>query len=311
MHAIAEVAFERHGKPVSRAANYSAHAEYNAEQVTAFRMGDVDCVIVTQGDRGWPEFGNGGQPWFAALLVRHGWVTVQQDGRYCQAGPGSFSCVDGSRPYGLEASADGELAVFRIPCEMLRQRVGRTEPYTAIAVDRKCADGLLMNAYLASIADVAANEGLADLHRFGVHTVDLLVATILARGSQRGERSLHREALLCRAKQAILNNISNPDVDAATIAVKMGITQRYMSSLFSDEKTTFSKFLLAARLERCIHMLSQPRRGSRMISEVAFACGFCNFSHFCKAFKARTGMTPSQYRAKFNLVLTENSLSTT
>lgn len=311
MHAIAEVAFERHGKTVSGAVDYSAHAEYRAKQVTAFRMGDVDCVIVTQRDRGWPEVGHGGQPWFAALLVRQGWITVQQDGRFCQVESGSFCCVDGSRPYGLEASADGEFAVFRVPNEMLRQRVGRTEPYTAISVDRNRADGLLMNAYLASIADVAANEGLADLHRFGVHTVDLLVATISARGAQRGVRSLHREALLCRAKQAILNSISNPDVDAATIAEELGITQRYISSLFTDEKTTFSKFLLAARLERCIYLLSHPCRGSRMISEVAFACGFCNFSHFCKAFKARTGVTPSQYRAKFNSVLTEDSLSTT
>ncbi|WP_201742141.1 helix-turn-helix domain-containing protein [Mangrovicoccus ximenensis] len=44
--------------------------------------------------------------------------------------------------------------------------------------------------------------------------------------------------------------------------------------------------------------LFQPVGGAarRSISEVAFDLGFCASAHFCRAFKARWGMTPDEFR---------------
>jgi AraC-like DNA-binding protein len=39
------------------------------------------------------------------------------------------------------------------------------------------------------------------------------------------------------------------------------------------------------------------------ISEVCYNSGFSNFSHFNKQFKKSTGVTPSEYRKQFNLIL--------
>jgi AraC-like DNA-binding protein len=44
-------------------------------------------------------------------------------------------------------------------------------------------------------------------------------------------------------------------------------------------------------------MLGDPAQHGRAISDIAFACGFNELSHFSRAFKARFGQSPRHYRA--------------
>ena len=34
------------------------------------------------------------------------------------------------------------------------------------------------------------------------------------------------------------------------------------------------------------------------ITEISIECGFANLYHFCRTFKQRTGLTPTEYAAK-------------
>ena len=45
--------------------------------------------------------------------------------------------------------------------------------------------------------------------------------------------------------------------------------------------------------------------GTQKISAVSEACGFSNPYHFCRAFKQRTGLTPSQYMQQNRLLFTD------
>jgi len=40
-------------------------------------------------------------------------------------------------------------------------------------------------------------------------------------------------------------------------------------------------------------LLSNPER---TVKEIAMQCGFVDSAHFCKAFKAESGLTPKSYR---------------
>jgi len=42
--------------------------------------------------------------------------------------------------------------------------------------------------------------------------------------------------------------------------------------------------------------LASPHARRRTITEIAFACGFNDLSHFGRVFAERMGMTPSQWR---------------
>lgn len=63
---------------------------------------------------------------------------------------------------------------------------------------------------------------------------------------------------------------------------------------------TFTQFVNEYRLVHASKLLAEQ---TMSITEVCFECGFNNFSHFNKSFKAFTGQNPSQYRNQLKTVL--------
>mgnify|MGYP000108632097 CR=1 FL=1 len=63
---------------------------------------------------------------------------------------------------------------------------------------------------------------------------------------------------------------------------------------------TFIQFVNEYRLVHASKLLAEQ---SLSITEVCFECGFNNFSHFNKQFKAFTGQNPSEYRNQLKTVL--------
>jgi len=64
---------------------------------------------------------------------------------------------------------------------------------------------------------------------------------------------------------------------------------------------TFVQFVNEYRLVHASKLLAEKPMS---ITEVCFECGFNNFSHFNKSFKAFTGQNPSEYRNQLKMVLT-------
>jgi AraC family transcriptional regulator, positive regulator of tynA and feaB len=52
------------------------------------------------------------------------------------------------------------------------------------------------------------------------------------------------------------------------------------------------------RVSRAAKLLADPRAGHRSITEIAFACGFSDNTHFGRVFATRMGVTPTQWRPK-------------
>lgn len=63
---------------------------------------------------------------------------------------------------------------------------------------------------------------------------------------------------------------------------------------------TFTQFVNEYRLVHASKLLAEKPMS---ITEVCFECGFNNFSHFNKSFKAFTGQNPSEYRNELKTVL--------
>jgi len=63
---------------------------------------------------------------------------------------------------------------------------------------------------------------------------------------------------------------------------------------------TFVTFLLEFRLTHAAKLLHENKQS---ISDICYACGFNNYSHFTNKFKSHTGRTPSDYRNELTGVL--------
>ncbi|WP_311979996.1 AraC family transcriptional regulator [Bradyrhizobium diazoefficiens] len=115
-------------------------------------------------------------------------------------------------------------------------------------------------------------------------------AAVLAGG--RGVPAARLRAI----KADIVKNLTDRQLSIEAVALRHGITPRYVSMLFDGDATTFSEFVLVQRLTRAHRMLVDPRLSDRTVSSVAFEAGFGDLSYFNRAFRGRYGATPSDVR---------------
>jgi AraC-like DNA-binding protein len=97
-------------------------------------------------------------------------------------------------------------------------------------------------------------------------------------------------------KADIRANTGNPRFSLEWLAARHGISPRYLRALFYGEGTSFTDFVLEARLSHAYRLLTDPRFSDRNVSAIAFESGFGDLSWFYQAFRRRFGMTPRDLR---------------
>ncbi len=103
-------------------------------------------------------------------------------------------------------------------------------------------------------------------------------------------------SFLQSAIQYMDENISDPDLSNDSIATRLGISEVYLRKLFNQYyQTTPRQYLLTQRMQKAMYLLINT---TLSITDIAVECGFSNLYHFCRTFKHRTGLTPTEYAAK-------------
>ncbi|MFH7495422.1 AraC family transcriptional regulator, partial [Pseudomonas syringae pv. tagetis] len=64
-------------------------------------------------------------------------------------------------------------------------------------------------------------------------------------------RGSRRSGLLLRIKDHMQANLSDTALSLDSVSARLGVSTRYISSLFQDEENSFGRYLLASRLQRC------------------------------------------------------------
>jgi AraC-like DNA-binding protein len=88
------------------------------------------------------------------------------------------------------------------------------------------------------------------------------------------------------------------DPDSASLAKRLGMSERSMQRKLSERSTSFSDQLSIARIERAKALMETT---AEPLTQIAFAVGFGTLEHFSRTFRARVGMAPSAYRASLLL----------
>lgn len=118
----------------------------------------------------------------------------------------------------------------------------------------------------------------------------------------KAELDEHKDPLLHlleKEKVYLDRNLSLPG-----LAEKMGIRTDVMSRLVNEKfEKNFNDFINGYRIAEARQLLEKPEWADMKIAAVAIDCGFKSISAFNTAFKKSVGMTPSQYRNRFNRAL--------
>jgi len=194
----------------------------------------------------------------------------------------------------------GDVLALRCPRAALGALASGIEDLCLQPIPRETPALSLLRDYVGAGRDeeTVAHGSLQQL--FVSHMHDLIAFAVSA-GRDGAEAAPHRDqraARLHAIKQDIERRLGEPDLSVAALAQRHGCTPRFIQRLFEQEGTTFSAYVLAQRLARAHGLLSEPRRGTEKIGEVALDCGFGDVSYFNRAFRREYGAAPSDVRAQ-------------
>ncbi|MGF7135850.1 AraC family transcriptional activator of tynA and feaB [Paraburkholderia sp. EB58] len=106
----------------------------------------------------------------------------------------------------------------------------------------------------------------------------------------------HERLSLDNIKSVASSHITDPDFEISFLARIFHCTVRTIQSRFAQNTESFSRWLLAERLELARFRFQVPEYSGRSTESIAYSCGFRDCSHFHRAFKARFLAPPGHFR---------------
>lgn len=91
----------------------------------------------------------------------------------------------------------------------------------------------------------------------------------------------------------IEKNFHNPNLRNQDLANECNISEVYFRKLFIKQfNTTPKQFIMDIRIQKAKQLLKE---GGLKINAISEQCGFSNSYHFCRSFKEKTGLSPTEY----------------
>lgn len=261
----------------------------------ALRLSQVSCsaqdVIRTQ-----KRSGNYPDDRILLSIIRRGKTAVVQAGNYAQLQQGQFSLYDTRHPYELHLHSETDQHVVQIPRDDLRQKLGRIEPFVAHAFGRHHALMPYLQMFLNHL--MTQPENIDPRHAAVLYEqfFELFTTIMSDECSVNLKGGSTQQGLLFRIKIMVGQRLAESTLSATDIAQSFGITPRYLNMLLKNDGTSFGRYLLDQRLIKTTHMLQSPLQSSLSISHIAWRCGFNDMAYFSRAFRAKFGCSPTEFR---------------
>jgi AraC-like DNA-binding protein len=246
------------------------------------------------------EFLADGNDELALVVNRAGILRAAGRGREITLRAGDAVLMSSGEVSAFERIATGGSFAMRIPHWILASLVADIDA----AVMRFIPRGTPVLKLLMNYADPLLHDDVLaapDLRRLAVtHVHDLVALTLgaLREAANVAQGRGVRAARLATAKAYIADACGNAALSIGTVARHLGVTPRYLQSLFENDGGTFSNYLRSQRLARAHRMLTNPAFESRPVTAIAYEAGFADLSYFNRCFRQRYGATPRDIREK-------------
>lgn len=214
------------------------------------------------------------RPWYGLSFCASGQLTYTMSDQQVISDPSNAILLPLGGTYRICGDRTGDFPVINFLCQGLDCREIRSIP---LSNPQSC------------LRDC---EALRNLFLFGGSRTkifsafyELLSKTALSRPAG--------ENLLLPALAYVESHLSDPFLSNTDLARQARISEVYLRKLFlMHYRTTPKQYILELRIQKAKLLLTED---SLRVTEIAERSGFSSVYHFCKAFKQRTGITPTQY----------------
>lgn len=228
------------------------------------------------------------------------YVTVQDAGesiivhndRVVKITAGDVILLDSTRPVTFISPAQdsAQWLGLQVPRQNLASHLGFAPQGGACGRRQAQAARLLCQLALETVND--AEPAFASTDGFMHLAVYDLLGALFAPQASLGSR--HNDKLFARVCGIIKNRFADPEISPREVAAEMGISLRYLQKLFTLRGSTCGRYISSLRLDHAAHLIERRAltKTGQPLSDIAYACGFRDYTHFARGFRQRFGSTP-------------------
>lgn len=236
----------------------------------------------TRGDEG---------KFYFLVVQRSGKAFMEQAGQAHCLQAGDIMLLDAAQPSEFTYEAESSQLSLILPRDDFN-RMNKTAKVRAGArLEGRHATARMAQALIHQVGllpEMSADESDAALYAV-MNVVSPFVRAPLDSQASEQER-IYRLAI-----RFIEDNLRIPNLRPPMVAQEVGVSLRGLYRSFAEKGIVVAQYIRDRRLERCAEELVGSQRRTQ-ISCLADMWGFNEPSHFSTAFKARYGMTPSEFR---------------
>lgn len=236
---------------------------------------NIDAPIVVHSEKG-RKFQMADRKSYGISLCISGQITYTMNGKQFISNQSNAVILPQGGTYSLYGDKEGLFPLINFKCENLN--------YDEIKV-------LPLENPQGCIKDFEALKDLF-LHNKNHHKIYSTFYELLDKVSSSNSQIPYP---LDSVIKYISENIQSSQLSNTYLAKKIGISEVYLRKLFlTHYNITPKQYILDIRIRKAKQML---RDTPFSVAAIAEECGFSNVYHFCRSFKQRTGLTPTQYTA--------------
>jgi AraC family transcriptional activator of tynA and feaB len=231
---------------------------------------------------------------YRALFQLGGRSAFTQNDQAVELAGGDIALVDASRPLSFYSSSSGQWLLLDLPRQPLISHLG-FEPQGGICGGSGTLATRLLHQLVRDAIEDQGSPSAPSGAYMQLAVYDLLGALFAPSDPISG--SLHTDKLFARICAIIKDRFADPDFGPSEVAAEAGISLRYLQKLFTARGSTCIHFIQSLRLDHAARRLQ--RRASlgtgQPLSDIAFACGFNEYSYFVRKFHHRFGYPPGAH----------------
>jgi AraC-like DNA-binding protein len=231
---------------------------------------------------------------YYAVFQIAGRSTIVQNDLAATLDVGDVTLIDSARPVTYLNAGSEQWLSLQLPRQPLKSHLG-FDPLNGFHGSHGTWVGRLLYQLIRETAeDENSISSLAG--RYVQLAIYDLIGALFA-PSDITPVSPHTDKLFRRVRDVIKDRFVDPDFGPCEVAIEAGISLRYLQKLFCQRRSICNEYIYSLRLDHAARLLQRRKRlrTGEPVSEIAYASGFRDYTHFARRFRHRFGHSPSSY----------------
>lgn len=226
-------------------------------------------------------------------LQLSGTTIIEQGKQTTALKPGQLTLFVTYLPYTIRFPTAQQGLLVKAPASILSHPESVIESLALTTLDREKGIGSVLLPSFSLLGNCLEEN------RSTVQAVECLLEAVIYAliEVQQADRPLTHDSTFEKATEFIDCHLSDPSLNAESVAKAMYISLRSLQKHFADHQLTVTKYIKSRRVHLIRRDLANPALSDLSIREIAQAYGLVQPSHISRAFKEEFGISPRAFRS--------------